>query len=400
MQNSVLRLKRSNNEDAFVLHLIGDEAIVFSRNSKRLYWLNTSATFMWCCHEDGMEPPEIADALAKRFGVNKRLALRDTTRALAELKAVDMLDAPTAEARPQRGASEENTSLQPAVPRRVAPHSERLYRLLDLRLRIRYPCERTAELAHPILTHLETAPSDLEPGSTILFEITESPRGYALFKDARLVSRCRDQAELAPMIQREVLLAAYEATECLAAIHAAAVFKQDRCILMPAAKGSGKSTLTAGLLATGYAYLTDELSVLMPGSGDIRPAPVSLGLKYGSWPVLAPIYPTLKNLPTHLQAGEIKLRYLTPPSDSLPSRQAYPVTHIVFPQYRAGKPTALKPLGHAEALWRIAEGGYAVQGRLNQTEVERLIDWILPLPCYELSIGSLEGAISELERLA
>jgi hypothetical protein len=209
----------------------------------------------------------------------------------------------------------------------------------------------------------------------------------------------RDRAELAPMIQREALVTAFDATPCLLAIHAAAVCKPRRCVLMPAARGCGKSTLVAALLASGYTYLTDELSFLTLGSHRIRLALVSLGLKRGSWPLLAPIYPILESLPTHVQGDDIEVRYLTPPKEPIASQEAYSVTHVVFPRYDAGIPTALTPLSHAEALGRIAEGGYAVPGQLDEDRVEGLIDWITPLPCYELSVGKLEDAVHELEIL-
>jgi hypothetical protein len=72
---------------------------------------------------------------------------------------------------------------------------------------------------------------------------------------------------------------------------------------------------------------------------------------------------------------------------------------LFLPRYNTDKPNALTPLSHAEALWRIAEGGYPVPGQLDRGRVEGLIDWIAPLPCYELSVGKLEDTVHELEEL-
>ncbi len=384
--------------DGAVLYIVGDEGIVFAPTSRCLFRLNTSATFIWRCYQEGMEPPSIANALVERFGIAKDLALRDITQTISEWKANGLLDTPTDDF--QQPIDTRSEASGPTLPGpRVEPHSERLYRLLDLQFRIRYPCEETAKLVHRVFAHLENTTSKLDTGASVSFEIVENARGYALLRDARLVADCCVQAELAPMIQHETILAAYQSTECLVAVHAAAVAKDRHCILMPAAKGSGKTTLTAGLLASDYTYLTDECSLLMPESSQIRPMPVSLGLKRGSWPILRPSYPILKNLPTHVQAGEVHVRFLNPPRNLITTQESHSVTHIVFPKYSAAKPTQLMPLGHAEALWRIAEGGYAVPGQLDKTRVEGLIAWVIRLPCYELIIGTLDDAVHELEKM-
>jgi hypothetical protein len=388
--------------NAAILYLVGDEGILFVPISRRLWWLNTTAAFIWGCYQKGTEPQPIASALAERFGISEELALKDTVKTIAEWKSIGLLDVPIHDVQCRVGAQQDFGG---AVGSQVfqspfSAYSERHYRLLDLHVCTRYPSEKTATLVHPVFAHLETDSADARAGLRVLFEIAEERGRYTLLKDGRLVRACQSPAELAPLIQREALLTAYEAAECLVAIHAAAVCKPAQCILMPAAKGSGKSTLTAALLASGYTYLTDELGLLTLGSPHLRPAPVSLGLKRGSWPVLTPVYPILESLPTHVQGNDVSVRYLTPPRDLIASQDTYPVTHVVFPRYNAGKPTLLTPLSHAEALWRIAEGGYAVPGDLDKARVEGLIAWITPLPCYELSVGELGEAIREVERLS
>jgi hypothetical protein len=339
--------------------------------------------------------------LAERFGVAEDLALHDTVRTISEWEARVIPETPSGEnpcqvvSQPKSGM--DTGSALPSPSSRI--HSERHYRLLDLGLRIRYPCEAVAQRVHAVFAHLEMCSGPVDRGFSVVFDILRSADGYAVLQDGQLIGECRRRAALAPLIQREALLAAYRATPCLAAIHAAAVRNHGRCVLMPAAKGSGKSTLTAALLASGYTYLTDELSVLITGSRLMRPAPVSLGLKLGSWPALKPIYPTLESLPAHVQGDDVDIRYLTPPEHLIASGDAYSVTHIVFPRYDAGRPTALIPLSHAEALERIAEGGYAVPGQLDKDRVEGLIDWITGLPCYELSVGELDRAVQQIEGL-
>ena len=72
---------------------------------------------------------------------------------------------------------------------------------------------------------------------------------------------------------------------------------------------------------------------------------------------------------------------------------------MVFPQYVKGTPTSLNRLGTAEALYRVAEAGYAVPGHLDKDRVEDLIDWIARLDCYALYMDDLGEATRKIEEL-
>jgi hypothetical protein len=152
-------------------------------------------------------------------------------------------------------------------------------------------------------------------------------------------------------------------------------------------------------LGAGFTYLTDELSLLTSELGRIRAAPVSLGLKSGSWPILATRFSLLKRLPTHRQADGTAVRYLPPPNEPTLNRRTYGVTYMVFPRYKAGEPTELSSIEPAEALYRLAEAGYAVPGSLDAELVEYLITWIGQLNCYQLRIGDTASAVVKVQEL-
>ena len=67
--------------------------------------------------------------------------------------------------------------------------------------------------------------------------------------------------------------------------------------------------------------------------------------------------------------------------------------------YVAGEPTSLKALGTGEALYRVAEAGYAIPGQLNKDHVEDLIGWIAQLNCYELQMDDLGEAAYKIKEL-
>src|SRR5262249_58546343 len=77
-------------------------------------------------------------------------------------------------------------------------------------------------------------------------------------------------------------------------IHAGGVALDGTAVALPAAMESGKSTLTAGLVRAGYAYLTDEAVMLDWETSAVIPFPKPISLDPGSWrlfPELAPDAP-------------------------------------------------------------------------------------------------------------
>ncbi len=417
------------------LYLMGSEGILHCRPTGRLYYLNTTAAFVFCCLEEGFDPPATAKALAEQFGISLDHARRDVLEALASWKSDEFLDTAVPDAveeplcdrggdsafsmgvLPQFLPSAEDTGNEEClehisteaetgrkavdaatVPLTAALH-EYHYRVGDIVLCTRYASAEAKSIVHPILAHLEVVPDPGEPNPRVIFDVTEDAGGFVLFRNQVSLRGPVLGSELAPLIHREALLAAYESSDCLAAFHAGAICQKQDCLLLPGASGSGKSTLVAALMDAGLTYLTDELVLLMPDTHAIRPLPVGLGLKRGSWPALAPAFPMLESLPVYIQEDGTEVRYLVPRERQLPKDIGYPVRYLVFPRYEAGVPTELTRLTAAKALYMLAEAGYAVPGQLEPDVVEELTEWISRLECYELRLGDLSSAVSVIKEL-
>jgi len=69
--------------------------------------------------------------------------------------------------------------------------------------------------------------------------------------------------------------------------------------------------------------------------------------------------------------------------------QCYPLHSLVFPCYQPEQPTSLTRISPADALCRLTEAGYDMEGGLDTERVEELIDWIGGISCYELHIHDL-----------
>jgi len=56
-------------EGGLSLFLLEEEGILFSEGQQELYVLNTPATYVWCCLEEGLAPGQISAAFSSSFDV-------------------------------------------------------------------------------------------------------------------------------------------------------------------------------------------------------------------------------------------------------------------------------------------------------------------------------------------
>ena len=183
-------------------------------------------------------------------------------------------------------------------------------------------------------------------------------------------------------------------------LHAAVVERGGRALILPAPPGSGKSTLCAGLVCRGWRLLSDELTLIDPGSGCVVPLPRPVGLKNASIEVIrafdakavlgTAVRDTTKGTVAHMQAPVDSVRRAT--------ETAVPAW-IVLPRYVEGAESRLTPLSKARAFMQLADNAfnYDVHGKLGFETVGNVID---RCNCYEYSYSRLADAESVFSRLA
>ncbi|WP_157862517.1 PqqD family peptide modification chaperone [Nitrosococcus halophilus] len=397
-------MKPKNQPRSYVgIHefFLDQELLLFSDLNGSLYRLNTSAAFIWCHQAEGFSIQDTIRAMVDTFGVSAEKAQSDVQASLSEWRHLGLLGAlNTVPATENSLPKTENSKSADAKyhPQRLtlAYPYEYCYRLGSGCFQVRFSTLEAQQAVHPIIAHLEIAPNTR---CNSIFDITKDSEGYLLSRDFTPLATCQNLRELGPLVHGELLVAACKSSECLAIIHAAAMAKGNYAVLLPGDSGSGKSTLAAGMLATGYGYLSDEIVLLTSCPYRVFPLPLSIGLKEGAWPVLSPVYPILEELPIYQRQDGKKIRYLAPHDISNQATMGYSVRQIIFPSYVAGITTHVQPIGRAEAFNRIAEGGYDVNRRLNSTTIAELVNWISNIECWELCYSSLAESIDHIGEL-
>ncbi len=183
-------------------------------------------------------------------------------------------------------------------------------------------------------------------------------------------------------------------------IHAAVVEKNGLAAILPAPPGSGKSTLTAGLVLSGWRLLSDELTLIDRKSGLIQPLPRPVSLKNQSIDVIRQFSPDVYiNRASH---DTIKgtVAHMRPPRDSvLRQHETARPGWVIFPKWEAEATTLLTPRSKAQTFMFLAQNAFnyshlgADGFRVGTTLVDQAA-------CYDFRYSQLHEAIAAFDHLA
>ncbi len=210
--------------------------------------------------------------------------------------------------------------------------------------------------------------------------------GYFTAQDGRVVVRTPAPTVAFSHLVFEANQQAIERSPRLVRIHAGAVAAGGRAIALPGAMGAGKSTLAAGLVTAGLAYLTDEVVAIDPETGRVQPyaKPISLG-----------VAPDELVVPTWTPGPEA--RRLLGASGLVPAavlgtvgRDALALGAVVLPTYVPDAPTLIEPVPPADALAAIAAHTFHLD---EPGTLETLARLVADVPVFRLVGGSLGAAV-------
>lgn len=183
-------------------------------------------------------------------------------------------------------------------------------------------------------------------------------------------------------------------------IHAGVVEKNGLAAILPAPPGSGKSTLTAGLVLSGWRLLSDELTLIDRKTGLIHPLPRPISLKNASIPIIRDFNSqAFINRASH-DTAKGTVAHMRPPRESV-RRQHEPARPgwVIFPKWRADAPAELTPRSRAETFIYLAQNAFnyshlGVDGFRVGTQLIEQTD------CYDFEYGQLDQAVITFNQLA
>ena len=383
------------------LFIVDDQSVVYSHAAQKLFAFNTAATFIWCAFEIDPDPASVVRELTAQAGVGEAEARRRVDEALKSWRALGLIGhgakPKRASQRLRRRPKGKPASSLPAYAKRRFVVEER-YALLGAVVRVRYASRAQRAFVHPILAHLKKARG--RPTSTI--EILADGDRHHICQNGHVERANVALDEIGPTVKWLLWEAALNSHRYFLNIHAGVVGDGKGALLLPAAPGSGKSSLTAALSRSGLDYFSDEIALLEEPDLALRPIPLAVCVKSTGWDLMTPLFPTIPKLKIHRRGDGKIVRYVPPPSFRLGTRRdrTYPVRRIVFPKYAADTETALTPLSRVDALSRLMEECLVVPVPLTLKRVQRLIRWVKQIECYDLKMSSLDQAVSLIQKNA
>jgi HprK-related kinase A len=181
-------------------------------------------------------------------------------------------------------------------------------------------------------------------------------------------------------------------------LHAGAVEREGRALLLTGESGAGKSTLSALLGERGWRFMGDEFALLDLADGALHPFPRAVSLKNDALRLFDGAAPDrLGPVLTGTPKGTI--RHLRPGPEAIarmrePARPAL----ILFPRFGAEMPPAVRAVGAAELFMRLTQAStnYVALGRAG---FDALTGLCRAVPARAIDYSSSEEAVALVERL-
>lgn len=180
-------------------------------------------------------------------------------------------------------------------------------------------------------------------------------------------------------------------------LHASAVERDGRVLVMTGASGSGKSTLAALLACQGWRFLGDEFVLLDPLSGDIMPFPRLISLKNSAIAAMEAARPDALFGPLMRDTPKGDIRHMVPPADAIARMgEGGRPALLLFPRF--GEPIAVRSVAAGETFMRLTQAStnYVALGESGFTALTRFVKSV---PSLAIDYESGEEAIALVEQL-
>jgi HprK-related kinase A len=214
--------------------------------------------------------------------------------------------------------------------------------------------------------------------------------------------------DAAPMALKHGLLAAEMAMNLQMALgqrrylllHAAAVERDGRALLMTGESGSGKSTLAALLGDRGWRFMGDEFALVDLIDGRLHPFPRAVSLKNEAIDVIAGAVEPKRLGPKLEGTPKGAIRHLRPNAEAI-SRMLEPAAPklILFPRFGRELARETRPVGAAEAFVRLTQAS-TNYGALGERGFEALTRLVTSCPGRAIDYADTGTALAQVEELA
>lgn len=232
----------------------------------------------------------------------------------------------------------------------------------------------------------------------VRFGVMQKRRYTHIEKEGRTIRRLDKDYQLCPILMDEIRASCYEHVKDYLLVHAGAVVKNGRAILLPGKSESGKTTLTLGLMNHGYKHLTDEVGAIHHETTEVVPFQRPIYMWSWSRPLRQEVSKSFKTYRYRDEEGA-RWQYIVPQDGAvMPVDARWKVDWIIFPRYIPRGKAVLKPLGAAEAIVALMQRCWNAQ-LFPDGGLKICAGLVRRAQCYTLEMGDLEEACKLIEGL-
>jgi HprK-related kinase A len=183
-------------------------------------------------------------------------------------------------------------------------------------------------------------------------------------------------------------------------LHAAAVERDGKALVLPAYPGAGKSTLAASLASRDWRLLSDEFAVVTGERGTVLPFPRPPAIKNAAIDVLRAFAPEASFGPVIPNTRKGTISHMrVPPASLARGETGATIGMIAFPEFQAGAAVSVARVGEADAFMRLATHAFNYE-ILGERSFHMVGELVRSCPCHLLRYGDLADAHAALDRLA
>ncbi len=352
--------------------------VIVRQNVETLFYLNATATVVWNAYRKAGLREQAADELTRHFRIPRERAIADVTATLRDWTSAGLLGPLPSHSKPSWDGkhgepiviaccSIEGTSFL-LVTDSVAVFDEVGPRLDGVRV---HACS-------PDVTFAVWA-----CGENL----------FALIAGDELISVEEGVQAARAVLFQELVLRARPGREWLALLHAAACGVDGSCVLFPASSFSGKSTLAAALMATGFDLYSDDFVGIEVSGMQIPAMPFALAIREGSWEVLRNCFPAIEQLKAAKTLGS-RVKFMP-----ISGGELVPATAValVFSEWHAGAAVSIQTLALPEVLSRLNTSGFWV--RHDKVQIDAFLAWLERIPKFALRYGDLAQAVEQVRSI-
>ena len=342
-----------------------DRTLLFSEARQAIFELDDGAADLWDRLELGQDPAAII-ANMPDANSSQRAAIAGTLEQLTSIRDAGL-----------QGSRQPGRSLFPASS------SGFVLELAQVAVELNLPAGLTGPVQAE-LVHLKSDATDVHA------RIVARERGdlIEMSSDGRQWSCSRD--EFIPLLKGELLDEVLRSAAYEVALHAAALARDDRLLLLCGSPGAGKTTLAIALIRSGFDLVADDVVLLDP-DGQGLGVPLPLAAKSTSWPLVATFFPDAGDQAHVRRDGQI-VRYIRPEGFS-PSAPPRAIGFVLFLDRQPGASAKLQDVDATDALAALIAEGTARNEQLSTAGFDALVQMLNQARCCTLRYDDLADAV-------